>query len=154
MIVGFTITDYRGHRNEAIEFIRKVRILENPKIADNIVSAGLGINIFTESVSLAELKSQPFECSPIETRDGKYLVASAVNFNLELIYNNDVLRLVPTEYLYIEPDEVPQFVRYIKQGLVRIIPELRDSDLLWILETGQWNDNGIWIDNDVWKDNL
>lgn len=154
MIVGFTITDFRGHEKEAIEFIKRVRILESPEIAENIVSHGPGINIFVKTISLAELQAQPFECSPIETQDGKYILVSAVNFNIEITYNGNVLKLSPTEYIYVSPDELQQFTYPIKQGLVKVIPELRDSTLLWILEMGYWDDGGIWIDNDVWKDSL
>lgn len=123
MIVGFTITDFRGYEDAAIEYINKVCILESPDIARNIVAAGPGVNIFSKGITLSELQGQPFISTPIETQDGKYILASAVNFNLELLYNSSILRLVPTEYIYIEPNEVPQFKEYIHQGLVKVIPE-------------------------------
>lgn len=152
MIVGFTITDFKGHEQEAVEYIQKVCILESPDIAQNIVDAGVGVNIFSKSIVLSELQAQPFSATTIETQDGKYLLVSEVNFNLELLYNGSILRLVPTEYIYIEPDEVSQFEEYISQGLVKLIPEINLGGQKWILDEGSWNDSGIWVDSDFWRD--
>lgn len=154
MIVGFTITDFKGHEKDAAEYIRKVCILESPDIADNIVEAGPGVNVFSRVVTQDELDAQPFSAVPIETKDGKYIIASKVNFNLELLYNENILRLVPTEYIYVEPNEVSQFETYIIQNLVRIIPDWNGSasNNLWILAEGWWNDEGIWIDEEFWRD--
>lgn len=156
MIVGFTITDFNGNEDAAVEFIRRVCILESPDIAQNIVDAGVGVNIFSMSLSPQELKVQPFENTPIETKEGKLLLASAVNFNLELHYNGDILRLVPTEYIYIEPNEVSQFSEYLDQGLVKIIREPDGGGDIeidaWILAENIWNDNGIWVDSETWND--
>ena len=152
MIVGFTITDFKGHEKEAAEYIRRVCILESPDIAQNIVDAGPGVNIFSKSIVLSELQAQPFSTTPIETQDGKYLLVSAVNFNLELLYNSSILRLVPTEYIYIEPDEVSQFGEYVSQGLVKLIPEVNLGGQKWILDEGSWDDSGIWVDSDYWRD--
>lgn len=152
MIVGFTITDFKGHEQEAAEYIRKVCILESPDIAQNIVNVGPGVNIFSTAIVLSELQEQPFSAKPIEIKDDKYLLVSAVNFNLELLYNNNILRLVPTEYIYIEPNDVLQFVDYINQGLVKLIPEINLSGKKWILTEGFWDDNGIWVDSNIWRD--
>lgn len=152
MIVGFTITDFKGHEKEAAEYIRRVCILESPDIAQNIVDVGPGVNIFSKAIVLSELHSQPFSTTPIETQDGKYLLVSAVNFNLELLYNSSILRLVPTEYIYIEPDEVSQFGEYVSQGLVKLIPEVNLGGQKWILDEGSWDDSGIWVDSDYWRD--
>lgn len=152
MIVGFTIIDFKGHEQEAVEYIQKVCILESPDIAQNIVDVGPGVNIFSKAIVLSELQSQPFSATPIETQDGKYLLVSLVNFNLELLYNSNILRLVPTEYIYIEPDEVSQFEEYISQGLVKLIPEINLGGQKWILDEGSWDDSGIWVDSDFWRD--
>lgn len=152
MIVGFVITDFRGHEDAAIKYIQKVCILESSEIAKNIVDSGPGINIFSKGIILSELKAQPFLTSTIETQDDKYLLVSSVNFNLELLYNGSILRLLPTEYIYILPSELSQFEEYLKQGLVRVIPEVNISGKKWILEGGSWNDNGIWVDTDFWRD--
>lgn len=152
MIVGFTITDFKGHEQEAVEYIRKVCILESSDIAQNIVNVGPGVNIFSTAIVLSELQEQPFSAKPIEIEDDKYLIVSAVNFNLELLYNNSILRLVPTEYIYIEPNDVLQFVDYINQGLVKLIPEINLSGKKWILTEGFWDDNGIWVDSNIWRD--
>lgn len=152
MIVGFTITDFKGHEKEAIEYISRVCILENSDIAQNIVNAGPGVNVFSDAVVLSELYSQPFSAIPIELKEGKFILVSLVNFNLELSYNNDLLRLMPTEYIYIEADEVLQFIEYIKQGLVKVIPEINVLGQEWILKGGSWDDNGVWIDSNYWRD--
>lgn len=153
MIVGFTITDFKGHESDAVEFIKRVCILESPDIAQNIVNEGPGINIFSASITAGELAAQPFSSTPIETVDGKYLLVSIVNFNLELLYNGRILRLVPTEFIYIQSQEVAQFEKYIAQGLVRLIPEFPKDGSKWILAWGNWNDDGVWVDSDYWRDN-
>lgn len=153
MIVGFTITDFKGHEKEAIEYILKVCILDSRDIAKNIVSAGPGINIFSKAVTIEDLKSQPFDCEPIETQDGKCIIASAVNFNLELSYNG-VLRLSPTEYIHVPFKDVIQFLEYEKQGLVVILPEINVEGKNWILDGGSWDDNGTWMDSSLWRDSL
>lgn len=152
MIVGFTITDFNGCEQEAVEYIQRVCILESPDIAQNIVAVGPGVNIFSKAIVLSELQSQPFSAIPIETRNDKYLLVSLVNFNLELLYNSGILRLVPTEYIYIQPNEVSQFEEYISQGLVKLIPEINLGGQKWILDEGSWNDSGIWVDSDFWRD--
>lgn len=152
MIVGFTINNFNGHEAEAIKYIQRVCILESPDIATNIVATGTGVNIFSTVITVKELELQPFESSPIEVEDGKYILVSTVNFSLELLYNSRVLRLAPTEFIYIEPDEVVQFSSYIKQGFVRTIPEMVKDERVWILDKGYWNDTGIWIDINFWKD--
>lgn len=152
MIVGFTITDFKGHEQEAVDYIREVCILESSDIAQNIVDVGPGVNVFSDAVVLSELQSQPFSATPIETQDDKFLLVSAVNFNLELLYNSSILRLVPTEYIYIELDEVSQFREYINQGLVKIIPEITSDGQEWILNEGSWDDSGIWVDSNYWRD--
>lgn len=152
MIVGFTVTDFKGHEQEAVAYIRRVCILEDSEIAQNIVAAGPGVNVFSSAIILSELEAQPFEAVPIETQNGKFLLISSVNFNLELIYNSNTLRLVPTEYIYIEPNEVSQFTKYIGQGLVRTIPEISLVGQRWILNMGSWDDGGIWVDSDFWRD--
>ena len=156
MITGFTILNLNGHEKEAIQFIRKVCILDDPSIADNIVAVGNGVNVYSKCLTAELLENQPFECSPINTITGKFLVASAVDFPLELKYGNDkVVRLQPTMYLYVEENEIEPFRLYQKQGLVAIIPEpigdaIANSN--WILAYNVWNDEGEWIDNEIWRD--
>lgn len=156
MIVGFTITDFNGHEKDAVKFIRKVCILEDPSIADNIVSAGVGINIYSKCLSQELLDSQPFSCRTINTIEGKFLVASAVDFPLELKYGNDLLaKLQPTEYLYVDERDIKPFVTYMKQGLVVVIPKpIGDTpiDNDWILAHSIWNDEGIWVDTEIWRE--
>lgn len=152
MIVGFTITDFNGHEKEAVEYIQRVCILESPDIAQNIVNAGPGVNIFSKAIVLSELQAQPFSSVTIETQDGEHLLVSAVNFNLELLYNDRVLRLVPTEYIYIQPNEAIQFEEYVRRGLVKIIPEVTLGGKKWILDEGSWDDEGIWVDSNYWRD--
>lgn len=173
MIVGFTIVDVKGHEKELSSFIQKVCILESPDIADNIVAAGNGVNVFTMGLDSMVTDDGSIKVSrdygltegssildkniadyiePISTKDGYQIVANATNFNLEVTYNGKILRLVPTEYIYITPDEIPQFTEYEKQGLVRFIPYVTDLSSNWILEDGTWNDDGKWVDYNYWRD--
>lgn len=152
MIVGFTITDFKGHEDAAVEYISRVCILESPDIAKNIVASGPGINVFSNAVVLAELKSQPFTSVPIETKGDKSILVSAVNFNLELLHNGEILRLVPTEYIYIDKNETPQFSEYLEQGLVKLITEVDYDRQDWVLSSGFWDDSKSWNDNELWRD--
>lgn len=152
MIVGFIITDFKGHEKDAVSFIQRVCILESPDIAWNIVNLGTGINIFSSTISIDELLSQPFDSTPIEIQENEHLLVSAVDFNIELLYNNRVLRLKPTEYIHIEYGEILQFMDAINQGLVKVIPDMNMEGLNWILNEGSWNDDGVWIDSNYWRD--
>lgn len=152
MIVGFTITDFKGQEQAAVEYIRKVCILETPDIAQNIVDAGPGVNIFSDAITLSELRAQPFSADTIEVQDGRYLVVSAVNFNIELLYNGEILRLTPTEYIDVSPEEVSQFKEYLGNGIIAIIPEIPVDGKEWILSDGSWNDEGIWDDSNFWRE--
>ena len=60
MIIGFTITDFNGHEDDAIKYIKKVCVLEDPKVAENIVAAGTGVNVFAQNITLSDLKMQSF----------------------------------------------------------------------------------------------
>ena len=151
MIVGFVVKEFNGHEDEAVAFIQKVCVLSNPDVAKNIVSAGPGINIFTDGISQEDLDEQPFVCSAIEVSEGEYLVASAVDFIVELSVG-EVKRLAPSEYLRVPAKEVPSFMEYERQGVVRIIPEIDDATKQWILRYGVWNDSANWTDSSNWKD--
>ena len=121
MIVGFTVTDYKGHEKIAVEFIRKYCILSSPDIAQNIVNAGPGVNIYSDSLTAALVQGQPFLSTLIETRSGRSMVVSTVNITVELTYNGRIKRLLPTEYFYIAPTEKGQFDYYKELGLIKII---------------------------------
>ena len=124
MIVGFKITAFNGHERDAVAFIQRVCILSDPQIAENIVAAGPGINIYSESVTQAMLNEQAFTASLLKTTSGKYMLVSMANFLLELPYNGGTLRLWPTEFARILPSEVEQFQKVYEQKLVRFYPEL------------------------------
>lgn len=121
MIVGFVVTDYKGHQKDAVEYIKKVCILEDQSIAQNIVDAGPGVNIFSRVVTTEDLAKQPFSTSVIETVEGKVMLVSIVNFPLEFIYRDKVTRLKPAEYINIDPDEEFYFYDLIKLGVVKTI---------------------------------
>lgn len=121
MIVGFTVTDYKGHERDAVDFINKYCILSSPDIAKNIVAAGPGVNIYSDGLSASLVQGQPFLSTLIETRSGKYMVVSTVNFTVEIMYNGNIKRLLPTEYMYIAPAEKNQFTYYMDLGLIKII---------------------------------
>lgn len=152
MIVGFKILDLRGNEKAAADYIRKVCILESPDIADNIVRVGAGVNVFPPKVNSVELAAQPFKSELIELLDGEVIVASAVDFRLEVLYNGHLKGLAPTEYLRIKPTEIEQFSTYIMQGLMRSFPDYYSIGSPWILGKGTWNDSGIWVDENKWRD--
>lgn len=150
MIVGFTING--GNLKEIAAFIRKYCILESPEIADNIAKLK-GVNVFSKSLDEEALSEATFAFTPIKTKDGKVIVASAVNFNLEVEYNGRIKRITPTEYFYINSSEIGQFKKYVQQKLLAFIP---NSEAMgsgkWILENAFWNDGGVWTDFENWKD--
>lgn len=153
MIVGFTINSVGNNQKELADFIRKYCILESPDIADNIVKLGKGVNIFSKSLTVEAFNGVSFEYSLIETISGKVIVASAVNFNLEVKYNGRIKRVGPTEYFYINVDEVGQFEEYVRQKLLAFVPSIEGiNNGRWILSDAFWNDGGIWIDFENWKD--
>lgn len=150
MIVGFTING--GNPKEIAAFIRKYCILESPEIADNIAKLK-GVNVFSKSLDEEALSEATFDFTPIKTKDGKVIVASAVNFNLEVEYNGRIKRITPTEYFYINSSEIGQFKEYVQQKLLAFIPNFGAMDSgKWILENAFWNDGGEWIDFENWKD--
>ena len=152
MIVGFTIIDTKGNEEAAIQYIQKVCVLESPEIAENIVSAGSGVNVFSRNIVLSELLSQPFKTKPIEVEDGEFLIVSAVNFNVELEYDGNILRLMPTEFTSVKAEDVSHFSRYVHLGLVKVIPDYFGDTSEWVLAKGLWNDSGVWADSNEWKD--
>lgn len=151
MIVGFVINSFNGFEDAAVDFIRKVCILESPDIAENIVMAGTGVNIYSEGITLADLQGQPFDCTPIEVTDGEFLIVSNVNYNLEITYNDNLVRLIPTEFIRVTSYGISQFSEYISQRLLKVIPNM-DPKSNWTLSEGIWDDNGIWVDSTNWND--
>ena len=153
MIVGFSITNLNGKHKEAIEYIQEVCILENKQIAVNLVNSGkLPINIFAPYVKLAAEGTKPFTFSHIRTQEGKYIVASVVNFMIELPFNDSSIRLLPTQYAHVSQEDIGQLLPSVKQGLIRSFPEYDENGAKWILETGYWDDEGTWIDMGDWND--
>ena len=151
MIVGFTITG--GDPKKIAAFIRKYCILESPEIADNIAKLGAGVNVFSKSLSNEAFSEANFGYSLIETVNGKVIVASAVDFHLEVEYNGRIIRLNPTEYIYIKVSEVGQFREYARRKLLSFIPNAEGGNNgRWILSNAFWNDGGGWIDFENWKD--
>nr|DAO11082.1 MAG TPA: hypothetical protein [Caudoviricetes sp.] len=154
MIVGFTILDYKGRQEQAVKFIQRYCLLESPEVAKNIVALGAGVNVFTPNVDADLLSAQPFKCAPIAVEDGKLLVASAVNFNIEFIFNGNSVRLLPTQYFVIEGSDLSQVATLVKRRLLRVYPDTGGAygGNFWILSTGAWNDEGVWIDSQSWID--
>lgn len=152
MIVGFVITSFRGKESEAVDFIEKVCILDNPSMAQNIVNLGPGVNIFTTAVTKDLLKAQPFSCSPIEVANGRCLIVSAVEFNVEILYKGEIFHLRPTEYIEIPLKDSVEFSAYEDQGIIKVIPEIDDVTKQWILNKKTWKDTGVWMDSFNWTE--
>lgn len=151
MIVGFTITDFNGHEADAVRFIQSVCILESPEIAENIVRVGVGVNVYSFNLTQALLDSQPFSTSPIETRDGNCLMVSNVDYLLEFSYLGNIVRLEPTQFIYVPYEDVPQFKELDMKRFVKFIPDMDATIGNRIFETGFWDDNGFWIDSLIWE---
>lgn len=139
MIVGFTIIDANGHEKELSSYIKKVCLLEDSQIIDNIISAGAGVNVWSMGIEEEELYSQQFLFKPIRLIKDKHLIISATDYVIETTFNGNPLRIAPTEYLYVSTEELPQFEELIAIGEVKKIS--------WVLENGCWDDNGYWDDN-------
>lgn len=152
MVAGFTITDFKGEQEAAISFIREVCVLENPSVANNIVSAGTGINIWTTGTTEGELSSLPFTCVPIIVEDNEYLVVSLTDFPVSFPFRGRNVTLKPTEFLHITPYEIDDFDLFVKQRLLTIIPTEGKQSVYWILRDGTYNDSGIWMDTEYWID--
>lgn len=152
MIVGFTIESV-GNRKELADFIRKYCILESPDIADNIVRVGKGVNVFSKGLDENSFSGVTFGYRPIRTIEGRVIVASAVNFNLEVEHNGRIKRLSPTEYFYVDVSEANQFRKYVDRKLLAFVPEVDGVEYgRWILSDSFWNDEGVWVDFENWKD--
>lgn len=153
MIVGFTITDFKGHEQDAVRFIQEHTILRSPAIAENIVAVGPGINVYTRNVTAELLSQQPFDAELIEVREGKRLLISAVDFHIEIQNAGIVHKLSPTEYLEINEDEGALYQPFVDSGHVCMLPEYaKKGNGYWILKSSLWDDGGIWIDTDIWND--
>lgn len=151
-VVGFVITDLKGYKREAADFIRTVCILEDPNVADNIVNAGEGLNIYSLSVTQALLDAQPFDAEVIEREENEYLIVSATNFPVELEFQGELIRLQPTEFIRVSPLFIEEFDFYLNLGLVEQIPHEREITVKWILDNNVWDDSGLWIDSKTWND--
>lgn len=152
MIVGFVITSFNGHEDAAVDYIRKVCVLDEPDMAQNIVNSGVGVNVFSDNIELGELRGQPFSADVIEVSNGECLIVSIVEFNLEVLHKGVLHRLRPTEYLRVPVSEAVEFSDYIRQNLVRVIPSIKEYDDTWLLSEGKWSDEGDWIDSSNWDE--
>lgn len=123
-VVGFIVTDYKGCEKYAVKFIQTYCILDDLRIAKNIVKVGPGLPIYTADLNVLSeefLAQQPFECTPIITEPGTWMIISLVNFIVEIPYNGTTMRLRPCEYRNVYPSDVSQFRFFERQGLIRLI---------------------------------
>ena len=162
MRVGYTIVrlESPSQEKEFARFLKEKLILEEG-YADNIarVSAnGDLVNIYTQldlSSALAGGSTYEFstEYTIIDVKRPAYLVASAVDFRLEIQFSGSLKVLAPTEYFITSEESARTLLKEIQQGLLRTFPSLsREGGKEWILEHGVWNDEEVWIDEDYWKD--
>lgn len=137
----------------------KYCLVENKdEMLNSILTAGKGVSIFFKRVlnerdldTLRDLATSIGEL--IETKEESFLVVSAVNFTIEVPYNEGTLRLRPTEYFYATSDEIRQIAVPLRQGLLCTFPTVQEDVMeKWLLERGIWNDEGLWKDNKLWSD--
>lgn len=158
MKLGFTIkgASIKEHnRRSVIDFLVRTYILPSRSIAENIVSEvinGSDVSIYGEDLDYRAVDEQPWQYKVISIEDGKFLLVSAVDFKLELHLNGELLILRPTESKEVTYDDAVTFEKEISQGLVRIFPNLEETDSNWILYNGIWVDSKVWVDSQTWKD--
>lgn len=162
MRVGYTIVRLESptQEKEFARFLREKLILEEG-YADNIakVSAnGDSVNIYTQRILKGFLEGRgdyAFKTvfTEINVKSPSYLVASAVDFRLEIQYAGSLKVLAPTEYFITSETLARTLSKEIQQGLLRVYPRLPEEEgKVWILEEGEWNDNGVWMDEKFWED--
>lgn len=151
-VIGFTILNSEGHKDEILQFIREVCILDSDEVAQNIANAGDYINVYAKGLTEEILVAQSFACAPIKTLLGSFVIVSNTNYILELPYNGGTIRLLPTEYKYIPIQDIGQFDQPIRQKLLKVFSEGTDEDLRWILRDNFWDDFGMWVDTETWND--
>lgn len=162
MRVGYTIVSLYQPSQEAefARFLKDTLILEEG-YADNIarvVAEGGVVNIFTPRdlhVALSGSSSYQFKTTfqSIETTDNQYVVASAVDFRLEVPFQGTIKVLAPTEYFITTESLARTLMSEVEQGLLKVYPSFPDTEGAdWILDGGSWNDSGVWMDEKEWKD--
>ena len=157
MELGFTIKGSsinENNRRSIIDFLVNTYILPDRSIAENIVSAvinGSDVSIYGTNIDYRAVDAQPWEYSIIAIENGKFLLVSAVDFKLELNLNGELLTLGPTESMEVSYEDALTFAKEVKQGLVRIFPDLAVADSNWILFYGKWTDSKVWVDSQTWK---
>lgn len=162
MRVGYTIISlYRSSQeSEFARFLKDTLILEEG-YADNIarvVANGGEINIFTQRdlhEALEGLSPYQFKATfkAIETTDDQYVVASAVDFRLEVPFQGTIKVLIPTEYFITTEELARTLMPEVEKGLLKVYPSFPDTEGAdWILKEGTWNDNGVWMDEKEWED--
>lgn len=157
MELGFTIKGSSindNNRRSIIDFLVNTYILPDRSIAENIVSAvinGSDVSIYGTNLDYRAVDAQPWEYSIIAIENGKFLLVSAVDFKLELNLNGELLTLGPTESMEVSYEDALTFDKEVKQGLVRIFPDLAVADSNWILFDSTWTDSKVWVDSQTWK---
>lgn len=162
MRVGYTIVSLYQPSQEAefARFLKDTLILEEG-YADNIakvVAEGGVVNIFTQRdlhVALGGSSSYQFKTtfSSIETTGDNYIVASAVDFRLEVHFQDAIKVLAPTEYFITTESLARTLMTYVEKGLLKIYPSFPDAEGAdWILDGGSWDDSGVWMDEKEWED--
>ena len=164
MRIGYTILQVApgSQESEFARFLKDTLILEEG-YADNIAKVlfeGSSINIYTQR-NLDDLLGNvqsPYNFRVdfvyIETKnDDEYIVASAVDFRLEIPLEDEIKVLTPTEYFVTTESLARTLTKEIEQGLLKVFPSLPDIEGAdWILNKGKWRDSGVWMDEKEWKD--
>lgn len=153
MIVGFTITDYKGAEQAAAEYIQRVCFLESIDEAKSMIEVcrDAYLNVFPGYVDEEELRNQPFETTLIKTKSEQFIVASNISFVVELPIGGNITRLLPNSYFFISKAHKEALRLPLRQGIIKTYPDLDYSDD-FVLSGGTWNDDGVWEDSNTWKD--
>ena len=153
MIVGFTLKEstQNARKRESLRKFLEKHTQINADTIDNIVQIGMGINVYSTSITENDLLRLPIVTKPITLDNGQGMIISLLSQRLEFsLSDGKFISLVPTGYSYISKDKVSELQWAIDKGLILYMGLTYEG--IWILSTGFWNDSSAWIDTESWRD--
>ena len=127
--VGLKISNIVGHEAAVESFIREYCIFERPEIPYNIAHRSREVNVYSQAFYEMDgsafetlVAGLPFTAIPIGYEPPCILLVSTVNFVLEFMFNHELIRLLPTDYISGVPvdAECEAIKILVKRGCLRI----------------------------------